>query len=60
MTIRFRFWLANLPFYLIEVFICNLVGHKPAEDMKFIEEYFGETICTRCYAKIPLKKDDVI
>lgn len=48
MKCKFGVWFGNIPFYLIEVFICNLVGHKPMSDLDF----YGYTFCNRCYAKV--------
>jgi hypothetical protein len=45
-------WAINLPYYLVEVFVCNLIGHKPAKDLEFVP---GLCMCERCMS--PLKRD---
>ena len=49
MTIQFKFWLRNLRFYLMEALICNLMGHRPDEELDLFSD---ETLCLRCFAKV--------
>ncbi|MFA5365592.1 MAG: hypothetical protein WC325_10480 [Candidatus Bathyarchaeia archaeon] len=46
-------WAINLPWKLREVFICDLIGHKPLFESQFIS---GLALCERCMAT--LKKID--
>lgn len=44
-------WAINLPYKIIETFVCDLIGHKPALDLQFIP---GLTKCQRCFDTIKL------
>lgn len=50
-------WLRNLPWFLTQVFVCELFGHKIEDDLIF--QFRGEKValCTRCMAHLRIDKN---
>lgn len=52
---KYERWLRNLPYYLLEVFVCKLFGHKPIIELSIVDSV---TVCNRCNAVIKKRKGE--
>ncbi len=52
---KYKRWVRNLPYYLLEVFVCKLFGHNPIIKLSIVDSV---TVCNRCNAVIKKRKGE--
>lgn len=52
---KYKRWVRNLPYYLLEVFVCKLFGYNPIIKLSIVDSV---TVCNRCNAVIKKRKGE--